>query len=401
MVQFSPFQPLRPQVTNAAEVSSAAFEKPEHGDYPNIPPTPEYSFQHVINPDYFTKKPLSAIEKRKEGRENLVKMISKGFLCEEPNSAFYVYRQICGKKEYTGIIGTVNIGDYEKGHVRKHELTHEQKEATLTNFFREVGVNGSPVLLTHPESHDLDAFMRNIMLGPALYNFTSKDGIQHAVWRVTKSSELAYIQGLFATLPNLYIADGHHRCAASARFLKENDGNNEGFMACCLPADQLDIFGYHRLLSHLNGLTTEEFLQKAETYFDIKPLNEKRFPKQMGELVFLAEGQYWGLYPKVSILDKTSYKAQLDVYLVEEYLIKKILNPCNDEAPELVYTEGTMTLPRLEQKMQQDELQVAFLLHPISVQYLMQLSDNGETLPPKSTWIEPKMRSGLFIHQLK
>ncbi len=405
MVKFYPFQPLRPEVTHVAEVTSAAFEKPKEAEYPNIPPTPVYSFMQVLNPEMFSEGDLSGIQRYQKAGENLHLLINKGFVCRENEPAFYVYRQRSGGYEYTGIMGTVGLDDYLQEHVKKHELIHPDKANTLKHFFKSVGVNGSPVLLTYPEDQKLEGFFREIMQYPELYNFTSKDGVHHSVWRVTKQTDVTFVKDAFQHIPDLYIADGHHRCSAMAGLLDEGQYTENGtpntFMAFCLPANRLNIFGFHRLLKHLNGWNLRELLEKIRTKFHVKPLKEARFPEKMGELILWIHDQYFALYPHAELLNTNSYKARLDVYLLENYLLGPFLSQSNENDPNIVYVEGTITMPRLQFKMEKEGFEAAFLLHPITKDFLMALADNGETLPPKSTWIEPKLRSGLFIHEIK
>ncbi len=402
MVQFSPFRPYRPHVTHVAEVSSATFEKPDQADYPRVKPTHGYSFWQVLNPGYFTDRELTAKEWYQQARTHLQRLIDRDCITKESEPAFYVYQQRCSGINYTGIIGTVSNDDYKANNIRTHELTKPGKVKAISKFFYEVGINGSPVLLTYPDSHDLEDFLYRIMQNPELYNFTSKDGIQHAVWRVTKSEDIASLKNHFEEIPALYIADGHHRCAASARLSGETgDQEVQSFMACCLPGKSLNIYGYHRLLKHLNGYEVSEILEKAEEKFEVAPIHEKRFPEKSGEIVCWADGQCWGLYPKEETVATDSYKEKLDVYLLHKHLIDPFLVSGNHREENIVYVEGTIRSDRLAVKMQEEGYGAVFLLHPISVNFLMDLSDNGETLPPKSTWIEPKMRSGIFIQHVK
>lgn len=400
MVRLKPFQPLRPPVTLASEVSASAFEKPVYGQYPSIAPTKDFSYKRILNPGQFESRALNQKEVYQKAEENLREFLEKQYLIRENDPAFYVYQQSTGKHSFTGIIGTYALCDYEAGNIRKHELTHKGKEEAIANYFLNVGVNGSPVMLTFPADQAIDKMINGAKHTPPLFNFTTKDGIHHSVWRLSNGDEIGQIQNAFKAIPTLYIADGHHRCAAYEHYAAKKQLDSG--MAFFIPDNEIHIYGYHRLLKGMNGWTLESLLRKFGEHFQVAPLYEERFPKEPGELVFIAHGQWYVLKPLSNLYHPESFKANLDVYLLEQYLLEPYFGIDNDRQEDQIrFVEGIIGLGQLKQIMTNETMHVAFLLHPIPINYLMKLADNAETLPPKSTWIEPKLRSGLTVHELQ
>lgn len=404
MVQFTPLRPYRPAITYATAITTQAFEKPQEAEYPNIPPSPDYSFQHVLQPEAFAIRQLPKKERLTIARRELEAFIERELLEREEQPAAYVYQQQSGPHLHTGIVGGLSREDYESGHIREHEQVHQARAAMLLDFYRGVEVSGTPVLMAHPDNRELEAWKAEVMAGLRLYNFTTKDGIQHAVWRTMDHEQLAQLEAIFQRIPTLYIADGHHRSSAFSTYAREKTGNGmpePALMAYTLPASQLNIASFHRLLHTLPVANSQTLLEQASPLFLIEKLNEARLPNREGELVVCVGKQWYSWTVRSAAYEAHTHCAKLDVYILDQAFLKGILGmEVDDENANMRFVEGTMRLARLRERAEEEGVEVLFLLHPIGMQTLMELSDAGETLPPKSTWIEPKLRSGLFVQPL-
>ena len=404
MVQFTPLRPYRPAITYATAITTQAFEKPLEAEYPHIPPSPDYSFQHVLQPESFAVRRLPENERLTIARRELEAFIEQELLEREEQPAAYVYQQQSGPNLHTGIVGGLSRQDYDRGHIREHEQVHRARAAMLLDFYREVGVNGTPVLMAHPDNRELEAWKAEVMAGLRLYNFTTKDGTQHAVWRTMEHEQLAQLEAIFQRIPTLYIADGHHRSSAFSSYAREKSDRGAPdlpLMAYTLPASQLNIASFHRLLHSLPVRDVQTFLEQASHLFLIEKLEEARLPNREGELVVCIGKQWYSWTVRSAAYEADTHCAKLDVYILDQAFLKGTLGmDVNEENANMRFVEGTMRLARLRERAEAESVEVVFLLHPIGMQTLMELSDAGETLPPKSTWIEPKLRSGLFVQPL-
>ena len=404
MVAFYPLQPYRPAVTHAEAITTQAFEKPLEADYPTIAPTPDYSFQHVLQPERFTIRQLPEEERLSIARKELEGFIEQQLLVKEQQPVAYVYYICAGSRTHTGIVGGLDGKDYDSGAIKQHEKTHQPKRDALLRFFDEVGVNATPVLVAHQEDKVLEAIKAEIMQTVKLYNFTTKDGTQHAVWRITDQQQLDNLRQSFACLPALYIADGHHRCATLSALAQRKAAGHKPeppIMAYCLPASALNIHGYHRVLHNLPVDDIGKFLKALEKLFIIEPLTEPALPNREGELVVYLKEKWYRWTVRSKVYDTEKLHARLDVYILDQLVLKAILGIDVDQTDQnLRFIEGTIRMDGLMRKTNEENCEGIFLLHPISVETLMRIADAQETLPPKSTWIEPKLRSGLFVQPL-
>lgn len=405
MVEFHPVQPYRPTVTLAEAITTQAFEKPLEADYPVVPPTPDYSFQHVLNPERFTIRKLSEEERLMIASKELAGFIEQQLLIREDQPAAYVYCQKCGTKTHTGIVGGFDWRAYANGQIKQHEQTHPSKNQALLRFFQEIGINATPVLMAHKDDNEIEALKAEFMGDIKLYNFSTKDGTQHAVWRITDQSRLSSLKIAFEKLESLYIADGHHRSYALSAYAQAQTEKGKPappLLSYALPASDLNINSFHRFLHNLPGDDPEAFLRQASEFFEIEVIEGPQFPAKEGEITVCIHDQ-WYKWTVRSYNDKTAktYRENLDVYILDQRVLKQCLSGDDDQGERnLRYVEGTMRLEALQRKANEEACDVICLLHPLSVDTLMTIADAGETLPPKSTWIEPKLRSGLFTQPL-
>lgn len=404
MVQIYPLQPYRPTVTLAEAITTQAFEKPREALYPAIPPTPDYSFQHVLQPERFTVQRLSEAERLHRASAEMAAFLEQQLLVPEKGPAVYVYQQQAGSQTYTGIVAGLDWQEYTNGTLRQHEHIHQERVQRLLTFFREVGVSGTPTLLAHADNRELEAWKAEVMAGRKLYNFTTKDGTHHEVWRVTAPDALAQLRHSFSQLRRLYIADGHHRSYTLSVYAQERLGQGVSappLMSCIIPTSQLSITSFHRLVQQIPGGDSAAFLQQAAELFLIEKLAQPELPGREGELTVAIGTQWYKWTVRAHAYESQTLRAKLDVYILDQAILKIRMGLNVDEGdPNLRFVEGTMPLPELQQKARNEGCEVLFLLHPIGIQTLISLANAGETLPPKSTWIEPKLRSGLFVQPL-
>ncbi len=401
MVAFYPLKPLRPVVNYPEAITTQAFEKPLEADYPDIVPTPDYSFQHVLHPERFTIRNLPEQERFTIAKKELEGFLEQRLLVQEEQPAIYVYDQCLGSQTYTGIVGGLDWKAYQKGAIKKHEKTHPNKKTFLSRFFEEVGINGTPLLIAHPESKVLEAIKAEVKQTVRLYNFTTKDGTQHIVWRVTDKEIINQLKKAFESIKALYIADGHHRCATlttHAQVKADKGLTPHALMSYCLPASALNIHAYHRILHTFPEGDLQQFYKKASELFVIEEIDEPRLPGREGELTVFIQGKWYRWTVRAKAYETQQLFERLDVYILDQMVLKGMLEINVEESDSnLRFIEGTIRMDALMRKANDEGCEAIFLLQPISVETLMGIADAGETLPPKSTWIEPKLRSGLFV----
>ncbi|MGZ5283060.1 MAG: DUF1015 family protein [Bacteroidia bacterium] len=266
MANIFPFKALRAQPAYVERFSASAADSDVRDEEGAPGKENPYSFLHVLNPQIYSAKRLSSEEIFATATQKLKQLLSENIIAEEEKPSLYIYRQVKANNVYTGIICLADIKEYQGDIIKKHELTHTEKESKITRYFQEVGANGNPVLLTYPDKPKLQLLIQELVEDAPEYGFMGEDGIEHSLWVVSDGNQIAAVQKEFSQVPDVYIADGHHRCAAlSAMYPKVKH-----FMVCLIPASQLNIHGFHRYLKDINDLSTEEFLQKIrEKGFEI------------------------------------------------------------------------------------------------------------------------------------
>ena len=342
-----------------------------------------------------------------KSKENFLKLQSDGMLVREPDPCVYLYRQQLGDHSQTGITAVCHIDDYAEDIIRKHEKTRKVKEDDRTRVVDTLSANPGPVFLTYKDEEKIDAFVADWSAShePEV-DFTDETGVRHTAWRVTQSEAGPILEG-FAQVPLSYVADGHHRSASAYRVGSQrraenpNHDGSEGynwFLGVLFPASQLKILPYNRVVRDLNGLTPEEFLVKAGEIFELSSDGEKS-PSEPGSVCVYLAGQWHTLkWPSV---ESESPIERLDVSVLQDRLLSTVLavgDPRTDERIDFV--GGIRGTAGLEKRVDSGDWAVAFSMYPVTVQQLIDIADAGEIMPPKSTWFEPKLRSGLFVYTL-
>lgn len=338
--------------------------------------------------------------------ENFTTLQDEKVLLRESRPCMYLYRQSVGKHSQTGLVTTCHVQDYEKDVIKKHEKTRQDKEDDRTRLVDTLSANTGPIFLTYRGNKSIDAVIKGAMEAAPINDFTAADGVRHQVWRVGAGACVS-LESLFADkVPCAYIADGHHRAASAFRVGKMRQERAKGastgeedfnwFLGVLFPADELFILPYNRAVKDLNGLTVEEFVAKVESIFSLKYTTAKD-PAEPGQCCMYLDGKWHALSWKPDA--NASPIDQLDVSILQDRLLKPVLGIDDPRTSKRIdFIGGIRGTPELERLVNNGDAAVAFSMYPVTVDQLMAISDAGQIMPPKSTWFEPKLRSGLFIH---
>ncbi len=413
MALIKPFKGLRPAKDLAEKVASPPYDVLNSAEARELAKNNNYSFLHINKPEIDLPEDTDPYSEDvyAKGRENLDNFIKSGILKKDPQPCFYVYRQIMGNHSQIGLVAGASVDEYQKDLIKKHELTRAAKEEDRIKHVNYLNAQTGPVFLTYKADPEIDGLINNIVTREPENDFTADDGIRHTLWVVDKDNEIKQLQYLFAKQDCLYVADGHHRSAAAARVkdMRQTDnpdhtGDEEYnfFLTVIFPDNQMHIMDYNRVVTDLNNFSGEEFLAKVSQKFDLEKLGEKaNKPGEKHTFVMYLNKTWYLLKAKSGIFDPEDPVDRLDVSILMNNLLAPILgigDPRKDSRIDFV--GGIRGLEELKKRVDNGEMEVAFGLYPTSIEDLMAIADAGATMPPKSTWFEPKLRSGLVIHQL-
>ena len=407
-----PFKALKPKKEFAFKIASPPY------DVINTKEAIEYakgnplSFLHIIRAeiDFPEGTDLYSTEVYKKASENLQKLIKEGYLIQEDLPSFYLYELQMEGREQNGIVALVHCEDYEKGLIKIHEKTLKRKEDDRLNYILYTKAHNEPVFFTYKGIEEIDEKVKEIKNEKPLFEFETKDqfgNVKHKLWVVSKEEDINQLKINFEKVPCFYVADGHHRSAASYRAfkqLKDENKKHKGdeeynyFMAVMFPKEELYIYDYNRVVKDLNGLSREEFIEKIKEKFEVIKNFEEKKPKNPKEFGMFLEGKWYLLKTKKGIYDENDILKSLDVSILQENLLAPILgikDPKTDERIDFI--GGILGMEAIENKIKQGWA-VGFSLYPTSIDDVLKVADLGLTMPPKSTWFEPKLRSGLFLH---
>jgi uncharacterized protein (DUF1015 family) len=365
-----------------------------------------YSFLHVGRADIDLPSDLDPHDPRiyRQAREALDRFVAQGVLVREGAPALYLYRQIMGGRVQTGVVGCVHIDDYEQDLIRKHEKTRQDKEDDRTRHVLTLGAHAEPVFLTYRTRPEIDRLSEAVLATRPVHDFTAPDGVRHTVWRIP--DQAPWLEA-FQKVPHAYVADGHHRSASAWRAGQERRAANpkhrgdeeyNWFLAVLFPADQLTIMPYNRVVRDLGGKSPAEVLQALRRVGRVSPADQPRPPGPGSFCVYLP-GAWYRLELDEGRIDRRDPIGSLDVSLLQDQVLGPILgvgDPRTDKR--LDFVGGIRGTAELERRVNSGEMAIAFSLYPTTVDQLMAVSDAGAIMPPKSTWFEPKLRSGLFVH---
>lgn len=414
MAIFKPFKAFRPQGSLAQAVASKPYDVLNSAEAKKEAEGNAHSFLRVIKPEIELPEDTNPYsdEVYEKGKENFVKLCRDGVLSQDSTPSYYLYRLTMNGRSQTGLVGCCEYQEYYEGRIKKHELTRTVKENDRVRHVECLNANAEPVFFSYRGVASINEFVDHALTGVPLYDFVAEDGVRHELWAISESGDTTLLEQAFLSVPDLYVADGHHRTAAAARVgQKRKDSNPEHqgdeeynfFMAVLFPDDQLEIFDYNRVVKDLNGLSPDDFVAALSDDFDIQ-LAGKTCPRPaaLREFSLYLDGSWYELRAKTSPASSGSPIGDLDVTLLSEKVLGPILGITdlrNDNRIDFV--GGIRGLEELERLVDSGEMAAAFALYPVSMEQLLNIADAGEIMPPKTTWFEPKLRSGLFVHGLE
>jgi uncharacterized protein (DUF1015 family) len=407
-MRIKPFKALHPSCELAAQVAAVPYDVVDTREAAELARGNPWSFLHVTRPeiDLPPGTDSHAEAAYRQASEAFQMFRRQMILQEEPRPCYYLYRLIMDGRMQTGLVACCAVDDYRDEIIKTHEKTRQDKEDDRTRHIDQVNAHDEPIFITYRDRPEINAQVAAILATPPLYDFTPSDGIRNTLWRVDRTDSLTQA---FACVPVAYIADGHHRSAASVRIAVERrkreslpglDREYNWFMAVIFPAGQLKILPYNRCVRDLNGLTSTQFLERLRAAgFAVTPRGSAS-PDQPGHVSVFLEGNWMDMaWPPVESRDPI---ASLDVTVLQERLLAPILgihDPRTDQRIEFV--GGIRGTGELEERVRSGRSAVAFSMYPTLVEQMMAIADAGQIMPPKSTWFEPKLRSGLFVHSLE
>ncbi|MBP6532027.1 MAG: DUF1015 domain-containing protein [Bacteroidia bacterium] len=413
MAILKPFKGIRPTKENVLKVASKPYDVLDEKEARKECEGNPLSFYHVIKPeiDFPDEHDHYAPDVYEKGISNFNKMLKDGVFFVDDKEYYYIYAQTMNGRRQYGIVGAASIDDYFNNVIKKHELTRPDKEEDRKNHVRYSNLNYEPVFFAYPNLPALDAIVSDVAKATPEYDFVTDDGIGHTFWIVKDDKQIADITKHFASLPSTYVADGHHRTAAAAlvgKELKEKNPNHTGkeeynyFLAVHFPDNQLAIMDYNRVVKDLNGNTTEEFISKLKTSFEVEEKGTKEFrPMHLHEFGMYLDGKWYRLTAKNGTYDNNDPIGVLDVTILSNQILEPILNIKDLRTDKRIeFVGGLRGLGELEKRVNNGSMKAAFALYPVTMKQLIDIADGGLIMPPKVTWFEPKLRSGLVIHAL-
>ena len=411
MVALAPFKAVRPQRQYVKDVASYPYDVLDSREARLLIRENAKSFLRIEKSEADSPGDMADHgELYERARVNLFAFLREGTLFQDEKPCFYIYRQgMNGHLQY-GVVGCVDAADYESRVIKRHELTRRDKELDRTRHIDTVGAQTGPLYLTYRASSAIDALVREIVAGDPEYDFVADDGITHTVWIVRDEDTIAGIRKGFGQLDSMYIADGHHRAAAAAavaRMRREANPAHTGteeynrIMAVIFPHDQLKIMDYNRVVRDLAGFDDHAFMEKLRERFAVSDNFAGRSPRHRGEFGMYLKGKWYGLRAEKRTLAQDDPVAALDVSLLQDNLLGPVLGIDDPRSNDRIrFVGGIRGMDELERLVNSGEYAVAFSLYPTTMDQIMTIADRGETMPPKSTWFEPKLRSGIFVHLL-
>ena len=409
MAIIKPFRGFRPS-KKAELVASPPYDVLNSKEAREMAKGNPLSFLHIVKPEIDLPEDINLYDEQvyAKGRENLDKFIAHGTLMQDRKPCLYVYAQTMNGRTQYGLVAAVSAEEYDKGLIRKHELTRKDKEEDRTRHIETLGATTGPAFLTYPDRKDLDDKIAALTADPAVYHFTTADGITHDFWVIHEDKDIEFIADIFKDIPVLYIADGHHRSASAANVARRKKAENayhtgqesyNYFLAVIFPAGQLYVMDYNRLVKDLNGLSEEEFFGKLTEKFDVEDSGKAK-PENRHEFGMYLNNKWYTLRAKQGIFDEKDPVDALDVSILQKHVLAPILgigDPRTDKR--INFVGGIRGLKELEKEVNSGDYKLAFSMYPTSIEELIKVADANLIMPPKSTWFEPKLRSGLIIYK--
>ena len=413
-MRVKPFKGIRPPRELVEQVESRPYDVLDSDEARAEAGDNEKSLYHIIKPEIDFEPGCSEYDPRvyEQAAKNFQKFQDKGWLVQDAKEQYYIYAQtMTGKTQYGLVVGAW-VEDYMSGRIKKHELTRRDKEEDRMKHVRVNNANIEPVFFAYPDNAVLDALLKRYAATEPEYDFIAPiDGFRHQFWVVSDEADIQLITAEFAKMPTMYIADGHHRSAAAAlvgaekaKLNPHHTGKEEYnyFMAVCFQASQLTVLDYNRVLKDLNGMTPAQFLEALKKNFDVELKGTEIYkPCELHNFSLYLEGQWYSLTAKPGTYDDTDPIGVLDVDISSRLILDELLGIKDLRSSQRIdFVGGLRGLGELKRRVDSGEMKMALALYPVSMQQIMDIADSGKIMPPKATWFEPKLRSGLVIHKL-
>ena len=418
MKLIKPFRAVRPTKELASQVASPPYDVVSRAEAREIAKGNPYSFLHINKPDIDLADDIDAHDPLvyQTGRSNLDEFLNSGVLVKDEVESFYLYRQIMGDHEQLGLVAIASVDAYDNGYIKVHEYTRPDKEEDRVKHMVELGAQVGPVFLTYKENSTLTRLMSKVTENNPEYNFIDECDVRHTFWAIQNREQIESIESTFEEVKSLYVADGHHRSAAAARARESyKNGNKEHtgsesynyFLVVIFPHSQMKILDYNRVLKDLNGMSAEQFISAIETDFIVEEVisEDDAKPSRPLEFGLYIEGSWYRLTLRSEIestIRKDNPVAGLDVSILQNHILSPILEIHDQRIDKRIdFVGGIKGLTALKDRVTRDGWVAGIALYPTSIESLMEVADAGEVMPPKSTWFEPKLKSGLVSHLLE
>ena len=411
MATVRPFRGYRPSPDKVADVAALPYDVMSSAEAREMVKGKPLSFLHVDRAEIDLPEgtDIYSEEVYQKAASNLEKMLTDGTYVHDEKPVFYIYRLTMSGRSQTGLVVCTAIDEYIDGTIKKHELTRESKEQDRINHVDHCSANTGPIFLTYRGKAEINEVIAAKCKEKPVYDFVSEDGVGHTVWVIDDEASVAKLIELFKSVPNLYIADGHHRNASAVKVGLKRRGEGEYdkdaefnfYLSVLFPADELHIMDYNRVVKDLNSMTEDEFKQKLSEKFDIEEKSGVYKPESVHTFGMYLGGKWYGLKAKADIIPAGDAVRELDVAVLQENVLTPLLgigDPRTDSRIDFV--GGIRGLNELVKLVDSGKWAVAFAMYPTSMDQLMNVADAGKIMPPKSTWFEPKLRSGIFIHKI-
>ncbi len=413
MAKVKPFKGIRPPKHLVTKVASRPYDVLNSQEAREEAEGNPMSLYHIIKPeiDFGPEVDEHDAVVYDKAVDNFKKFQDEGWLVQDNKEHYYIYSQTMDGRTQYGIVIAANVDDYMNGHIKKHELTRRDKEEDRMKHVRVNNANIEPVFFAFPDNEILNSIISDVTAKEPEYSFIAPDGFGHDFWVIDSPDQIEAITKAFADIKYLYIADGHHRTAAAALVGHEKANSNPEhtgeeeyyyFLAVAFPASHLKIIDYNRLVRDLNGLTTDEFIKELSKDFDVECKGENEYkPDRLHNFALYTAGKWYSLTAKEGRYDDNDPIGVLDVTISSDLILRDILNITDLRSSKRVdFVGGIRGLGELKKRVDSGEMAAAIALYPVSMKQLMDIADTGNIMPPKTTWFEPKLRSGLVIHKL-
>jgi uncharacterized protein (DUF1015 family) len=414
MAILKPFKGIRPVKDKVSLIASRPYDVLNKSEARKEAEGNPFSFLHVIKPEIDLSDTIDEYDQQvyRKGKENFDFMLRQGVFFQDDEDYLYVYAQTMNGRTQYGLVGCAAVDDYMNNVILRHENTRPDKEEDRKNHIRISSLNYEPVFFAYPQNDEIDKIVKDVTHGPSEYDFTSSDGFGHHFWVIRDKKQIHQLINLFSKIKHTYVADGHHRTAAAALVGNERKGENNKhsgkeeynyFLAVHFPANQLAIIDYNRLVKDLNGLTSSEFKNSLSRYFFIEEKGKEIYsPSRLHNFSMYFEKQWYSLSAKNETFDDNDPIRCLDVTILSDFALSEVLGIKDlRKSKRIDFVGGIRGLKELQKRVDSGEMAVAFALYPVTMKQLMDIADSGNIMPPKTTWFEPKLRSGLVIHALE